>query len=160
MERLAGESARAYHLFRLYCELGVNRSLAQVQQAYVKETGHGISLRTLKRLSSRFRWLERAHLYDQQQRLARERERQQLREAMMEHTLAILQALASHLRQACSQLPEQLSVSEFVKLIEAFKALMDLLPTTATQPSSLLHGEWDLQRLIELEAQQYGVRVG
>jgi tRNA nucleotidyltransferase/poly(A) polymerase len=165
MERLAGESPRAYQLFRLYCELGAERSLTRVQQAYAQQTGRAVSLNTLKKWSRRFLWAERARAYDQLVQFQRERERQQIREAMMEEVLTVLQSLTAHLRQAVAHLPAQLTASEFVRLVEALRVLMELLPTphpyAGILDASFLfdplshHGE----ELIKMEAKRNGAGV-
>ncbi len=58
---LAGETALARSFFLVYCQLGENRSLANVCQMCAKKPRH---INQLKRWSARYRWPERAAEYD------------------------------------------------------------------------------------------------
>ena len=59
-DRLTGESSKAYAHFCLYRDMGVGRSLRQME----KLDGCTSQLRQLMRWSSRWRWVERCQQYD------------------------------------------------------------------------------------------------
>jgi hypothetical protein len=73
------ETSRAYELFCAYRDLGTERSLRKLKQG----TDGAPNVNRLKRLSTRWKWVERCQAYDdyleQQDRLQQEKERQEMR---------------------------------------------------------------------------------
>jgi hypothetical protein len=74
------ETSRAYELFCAYRDLGTERSLRKLKQG----TNGAPNVNRLKRLSTRWNWVERCQAYDDyleyQDRLRQEKERRQMRE--------------------------------------------------------------------------------
>jgi hypothetical protein len=60
-ERLPGESARAFNAFRIFRDLGADRTVNKVRISLGKPDQH---LAQLQKWSSQFAWLARAALYD------------------------------------------------------------------------------------------------
>jgi len=169
LERLPGESARAYRLAQLYCELGAGRSLARVREAYAQESGVVLSLRQLKRLSSRYRWVERARAWDAAVASARA-------ERMREARLALEESVLDAARGVCRVLSGLgdgglvvQSAGDVLRLAQALEVLIGLLPSGEgvggrdvlgqLAALSLLGGEgW--RRVLMEEASAYGAGGG
>jgi hypothetical protein len=173
LERLAGESARAYRLAQLYCELGAGRSLARVREAYAQESGVVLSLRQLKRLSSRYRWVERARAWDAAVASARaermRRARLELEESVLDAARGVCRVLGS---LGDGGLVVQ-SAGDVLRLAQALEVLIGLLPSGASGEggvgrdvlgqlaalSRMLGGEgW--RRVLMEEASAYGAGGG
>jgi hypothetical protein len=79
-DRLTGESSKAYHHFCLYRDMGPTRSLRQMANV----PGCTSVRRQLNRWSSKWRWVERSHAYDDyleyQHRLQQEKKRREMNE--------------------------------------------------------------------------------
>jgi len=171
LERLAGESARAYRLAQLYCELGASRSLARVREAYAQESGVVLSLRQLKRLSARYRWVERARAWDAAVASARA-------ERMREARLALEESVLDAARGVCRVLGGLgdgglvvQSAGDVLRLAQALEVLVRLLPSgegvgsggdvlgQLAALSRVLGGEgW--RRVLEAEDALYGAGGG
>jgi hypothetical protein len=78
-DRQPRETSRAYELFCAYRDLGTERSLRKLKQG----TNGAPNVNRLKRLSARWKWVERCQAYDdyleQQDRLQQEKERREMR---------------------------------------------------------------------------------
>jgi len=78
-DRQPRETSRAYELFCGYRDLGTERSLRKLKQG----TNGAPNVNRLKRLSTRWNWVERCERYDdyleQQDRLQQEKERREMR---------------------------------------------------------------------------------
>lgn len=62
-DRLSEEPAKAYKAFRIYCELGVQRSLDKVVELLGKSESYK---RQVSRWSSRWQWVARAAAWDKE----------------------------------------------------------------------------------------------
>ena len=80
-DQLPGESSKAYEAARTYFELGANRS----QEAVCKELAKSRAL--ISRWASKYDWVERARIYDNQINKVRQRSRERA-EAMAEREWA------------------------------------------------------------------------
>jgi hypothetical protein len=170
LERLAGESARAYRLAQLYCELGAGRSLARVRQAYASESGVVVSLRQLKRLSSRFGWVERARAWDAAVASARAERMREARLALEESVLAAARGVCGVLSGLGDGGLVVQSAGDVLRLAQALEVLIGLLPSgeggvgrdvlgQLAALSRMLGGEgW--RRVLMEEASAYGVGGG
>jgi hypothetical protein len=170
LERLAGESARAYRLAQLYCELGAGRSLARVREAYAQESGVVLSLRQLKRLSSRFGWVERARAWDAAVASARAERMREARLALEESVLAAARGVCRVLSSLGDGGLVVQSAGDVLRLAQALEVLMGLLPSgeggvgrdvlgQLAALSRMLGGEgW--RRVLMEEASAYGAGGG
>jgi len=171
LERLAGESARAYRLAQLYCELGAGRSLARVREAYASESGGVVlSLRQLKRLSSRYRWVERARAWDAAVASARAERMREARLALEESVLAAARGVCGVLSGLGDGGLVVQSAGDVLRLAQALEVLIGLLPSgeggvgrdvlgQLAALSRVLGGEgW--RRVLMEEASAYGAGGG
>jgi hypothetical protein len=88
--RRPGESTQAYQAFRRYRDLGASRSVAKVAQELAK------SRSLVVRWCTKFDWVERCRLFDQDQE-RREREERKGRQRHMAARMDAVQATASTL---------------------------------------------------------------
>lgn len=82
-ERQPGESAKAFHAFTLYRDLGHERSVSKVAQIYRP----GRNLRSLmSRWSTKFNWVKRAEAYDDHMdKLSRKEAEKQVKDMKKRH---------------------------------------------------------------------------
>lgn len=170
LERLSGESARAYRLAQLYCELGASRSLARVREAYALESGVVVSLRQLKRLSARYRWVERARAWDAAVASARAERMRALRLELEEWVLDAARGVCRVLSGLGDGGLVVQSAGDVLRLAQALEVLMGLLARgdgvgggdvlgQLAALSRVLGGEgW--RRVLEAEALAYGAGGG
>lgn len=62
--RLKGERSKAYKLFTIYRDDGINRSLEKVKEKYIETEEDTISISYIMKLSTKNNWVERAESYD------------------------------------------------------------------------------------------------
>lgn len=86
-ERQEGETTKAFYAFVIYRDLGHNRSISRVHQAYIETTSKTRScLRTIGGWSAKYGWVKRAQAYDAyMDGLAREEKVKAAKEMSMRH---------------------------------------------------------------------------
>jgi len=91
--RRKGERSKAYSLFCIYRDLGINRSLDKVKQKYCETEDDTISISYVTKLSGANGWVERAEAYDdyleEKTRLDNEKEIEKMNERHTEDAITI-----------------------------------------------------------------------
>ncbi len=113
-ERQPGESAQAYEAFKIYCELGEERSTRAVGQKCIK------SVSLILRWSSKWNWVDRARDYDNELRRQKLRAEKEAYRKMKQRHIGMAIQLQQKAFDALKKLnPEDLSpkeIREFLKL--------------------------------------------
>jgi len=124
-ERLPGESAKAYEAFCIYRDLPPHeRSLKAVAEKLGgKRSGKSRALRPLERWSSRYRWVERAAAWDEEQdRQARAAQLEAIKEMRERHAREAMMLQKKAIERLNSMDPRELSAADVLRfLIEAAK---------------------------------------
>ena len=135
-ERQPGESAKAFHAFTFYRDLGHERSVSKVAQIYRP----GRNLRSLmSRWSTKYSWVKRAEAYgDHLDELRRKRNEKEIQVMEKRHI-----TLSMSLQQKAAEKLKDLKGKD-MKVPEAIKALVEgakLERLTRGEPTEKMKGE-------------------
>lgn len=112
-EKQPEETPRAFEAFCVYRDLGPNRSLAKTGQKL------GKNLTTIQQWSARYRWVERATAWDQEQdRLAREAAIKARMEMAERHAKAALVLMQKALQKLAKMGPDDLEPADVARFLD------------------------------------------
>jgi hypothetical protein len=113
-QRLPGESGPAFQAFRSYRELGSARSTRRVAQ----ELGKSKAL--VQRWSSRWRWQERIHAWEDEQDRRRESDLRAVEEMARRHATIACAAQERVVERLAALTADDLAAMSFGELVKAF----------------------------------------